>query len=192
MYNEERSFKIKSREENNKKILFGTPIVFNVESKNLGGFKELIMPQAFTNEDIKRFDIRLIYQHNETFIPLARSNKGKGSLNIYVDSVGVHFRTELKQTAKADEIYQAIKAGDLDSMSFSFSLKKGDSKFIKNTKGEQLHVISKFEDIKEFSIVNDPAYSNTTINSRAYFEYKKTAKDIYWKKYDSIIDNYKN
>jgi len=220
VYKEKRGFQVFLRdaeaEGETKKIIYGTPILFNTESIDLGGFKEIIRPSAFTVEDIKRFDIRLNYQHNSTtIIPLARCKFGTGSMTITVDEIGVHFETELKGTATSTEVYEAIRAGDLDSMSFHFGVCKGDHSFKRKADStEYIHEVTRFEWVKDFSIVNEPAYLETSITSIALDEFKRAESDAalelekakaeeqrlakeeedkkYWQKYDELLDKYKN
>ena len=171
---EKREFKIQVREgvisgeTTNSRTIFGTAILFNTPSQDFGGFKEIIAPEAFTNEDIKRFDIKILFQHNEQFIPLARSNKGKGTLKITIDSVGVHFEFDAKNTATGEEILQAIRAGDIDKMSFGFYMNKEGQKWTKNIDGSYVRTIIKFLDVVEFSILGTTAaYDSAVVNSRA-------------------------
>jgi uncharacterized protein len=169
------------------RLITGTAIVFNSMSENMG-FRELIKPEAITQDLINQSDIIFLVNHADG-IPLARSNKGKGTLNIKVDSRGVHFAFRAKKTMQGDEVLNAIQSGDMSGVSFSFKVAPNGDKWSKLTDGQQLRTITKIGYLKDFSLVNEPAYKATEIQAR-----KKTNPEleIYFKKYEDIISKLKN
>lgn len=165
---EKRAFAVRANADS--RTIVGTPIVFNSRSQNLG-FYEIIEPSAFTQEDVSRFDIRVVYQHQDSFIPMARSNKGKGSLKINVDENGVNIEFEAKKTAASDEVLEAVRQGDVDKMSFAFLVDREGQKVSRAEDGTILRSIIRFKDVKEFSILGtEPAYAATTVNVRSLEE----------------------
>jgi len=211
---EKREFKVqvRSAEDLDSRTIEGVAISFNTESRDLGGFVEVIKPEAFTNEDIKRFDIRLIAYHNSIYMPLARSNKGNGSLKIEVKEDGVHFSADMKTTAIGEEVLQSVRNQDITAMSFAFIAES--QQWSKRSEGNYLRTITKFKNVKEFSLVDEPAYEATSISARAFDEFKESeirenadlekakADELakqkadedkkYWGKYEDLITKYKN
>lgn len=143
----------------------GTSIVFNKESQLLGDwFTELILPGAVDQALINSCDILMLYNHDERMIPLARSKKGKGSLSINITPTGVDFMFSARPTPQGDEILYAVKDGDVDACSFAFRVAEDEWKV--NSDGSQFRIIKKIESLHDFSIVNDPAYLDTSVRNR--------------------------
>lgn len=201
-------------------IISGTAIVFDSESNLLGGrFKEIIKREAVTDEFLKQQDIVMKYNHGDDSI-LARYRKDgqRNSLNFLVDERGVHFNFKAK--TKDAGLIESIEAGDIDACSFAFRIGNGGEKIEKRQDGTYLRTITKMECIKDFSLVINPAYSETSVSTRGIDElqqqeeaeklikaeeerqqqlilenYKKEEKsklETYYKKYDDIIANLKN
>jgi uncharacterized protein len=152
-------------------IVRGTAIVFNSESQDLGGFTEVIKPESVTREFLDNQDIVMLYNHNADSGVLARSKNGKGTLNYSIDERGVNF--EFKAKSKDSGIVESIAAGDLDACSFAFRVAKGGEKIEKRENGMYLRTISAFEKLADFSIVVNPAYTDTTVNTRKLAEFKE-------------------
>jgi hypothetical protein len=157
---EVRNIEIRAEQESRK--IKGTAIVFNSESENLGGFIEVISPEAVTNEFLDRQDIVLLYNHNDATGVLARSKNGKGTLRYSIDETGVHFEFEAKNTSLGNEVLEAVRSGDLDSCSFAFRLGQNGDSWENVGNGMYKRTINKFDVIRDFSIVVTPAYSATS------------------------------
>lgn len=155
---------IRSNESDRK--ISGTAIVFNRESQLLGGwFTEIILPGSITQDLINRCDILMLWNHNDNEIPLARSKYGTGSLKITVTPTGVDFEFEARKTQKGDEILAAVRAGDVDGCSFAFIVAEGGDDWQSKPDGNYLRTISKFDEIRDLSLVNEPAYLDTSCRS---------------------------
>ena len=155
-------------------IIRGTAIVFNSESKDLGGFTEIIKPESITKEFLDRQDIVMLYNHNADSGVLARSKNGRGSLTYSIDANGVNF--EFKAKKKDQGIVESIAAGDLDSCSFAFRVTQDGQKIEKRENGMLLRTITAFEKLQDFSVVIFPAYTETSVSSRKLDEFKEILK----------------
>lgn len=155
------------------RIIEGTAIVFNSDSRILAErgkvFIESIEPQAVKYETIINSDIKLLFNHNKDAGVVARSKNGKGSLEIYIDDVGVHFRTIAPHTRLGDDLITSIERGDLDGCSFEFSVNDDlDCEYSNtNIKGVKKRTVKNIRNLSDFSIVVEPAYPATTVNARA-------------------------
>ena len=89
---ETRNCKIEKRNEDSR-IVEGYAIVFNSESRDLGGFTEVIEPTALEGV-LQQSDILCLLNHNEDRGILARSKYGAGSLKLEVDSTGLKYSFE--------------------------------------------------------------------------------------------------
>lgn len=165
------------------RIIEGYAIVFNKLSEDLGGFREMIMPEAVNEELINNSDIYYLYNHNNDSIPLARSNHGNGSLELTIDSKGLKYRFNCINS----EFYELVKRGDLDKSSFAFSLPKDGSGEIWEKSSEYNYVrkIVKIEQLFDCSAVLVPAYSQTELYARNLN--KKEIDPSYYEHYDNII-----
>lgn len=166
------------------RIIEGYAIVFNELSEDLGGFREMIMPEAVNEELINKSDIYYLYNHNDNSTPLARSNHGQGSLELTIDSKGLKYRFNCINS----EFYELVKRGDLDKSSFAFSLPKDGSGEIweKSEEYNYIRKIVKIEQLFDCSAVLVPAYSQTELYARNLN--KKEIDPSYYQHYEDIIN----
>lgn len=157
-------FKIEMREEENqnKMIIEGYAAVFDSETligSEDWGFYESIDKRAFDGANMK--DVPLKYNHSDT-IPILARTRNK-SLTLTTDEKGLFIRAELLDTQDAIDMYKRIQAGLIDKMSFAFTVKEEEVK-----KGKTPHrVIKRFERIFDVSVVDVPAYEDTSIYARS-------------------------
>jgi HK97 family phage prohead protease len=105
-----------------RRYISGYAIVFNGLSVDLGGFREIILPEAVDRQMINESDILMPVNHNRDSGLLARSKFGNGSLRIEVDEKGVYFEFELPNTQLGNDMYELINRGDISQISFSFTI----------------------------------------------------------------------
>ena len=153
------------------RTITGTAIVFNSLSEDLGGFREIIDPQAVTQEFIDTQDIVMLYNHDDTNGVLARSKYGKGSLKVNVTDEGVDFSFNAKNTSLGNEVLEAVRSGDLDACSFAFICKRDT---IERNEGQLLRTIKEFDSIHDLSIVIHPAYTATEVDTRSIKTFEET------------------
>jgi hypothetical protein len=88
--------------------LEGHAAVFNQWSRDLGGFREKILPGAFARS-IREDNVVALWSHDQHSIPLARNKSG--SLELSEDSIGLRTIIHLPDTALArDYLEQAVAA----------------------------------------------------------------------------------
>ncbi|WP_333861930.1 HK97 family phage prohead protease [Clostridium sp.] len=142
-------------------ILEGIPIVFNTPTKIndvFGSYTEIIRNGALDAADLS--DIRLLYNHDLTKVPLARTPK---TMRFNLDPVGLKMTAELPITEEGKSIYTAVQRGDLSGMSFAFKVPPGGDNFDAKS---NTRTINKIEKVYEFSITPFPAYPQTSIEAR--------------------------
>ena len=88
----------------------GYALVFDKESRDLGGFIEIIDPSSLDGV-IEKSDILCLLNHNEDKGVLARSKFGVGSLSLLVDETGLKYRFEAPDTALGNELLEGLKRG---------------------------------------------------------------------------------
>ena len=108
----------------NKTVVTGYAVVYESESENLGGFKEIIHKGAITQDLINRSDVFAKVDHEWQMI-LARSKNGEGTLELELDDKGLKYRFELPDNYKGEVLRTHIERGELNKSSFSFSINGG-------------------------------------------------------------------
>lgn len=163
-----RNYEIELRaEENPTGIIEGVPIVFDKETiihDYAGDFKEIITRNALNECDLK--DVLLCINHDTNKIALARTKNGKGTMQLEIKEDGLYMRAQLdiENNAEARALYSAIQRGDVNGMSFMFRVKKDKWTNLESEMPERR--IEAISIVHEVSVVNFPAYNQTTISAR--------------------------
>lgn len=149
----------------------GYAAVFN-EIADIGGyFREKILPGAFT-EAVRRDDVVFLVNHDG--LPLARTRSG--TLTLTEDQRGLRIETELDAgDPDVQAIIPKMKRGDLDKMSFAFSMRGGVQTWDESVE-PPLRIIEKVGDLQDVSIVTSPAYDGTEIGLRSLEEHRQNKK----------------
>lgn len=114
---------------------------------------------CFKNTDMS--DVIMQYDHSGAVYARIKN----GTLKLTVDNVGLFIQADLSKTEKAMSLYEDIEKGMIDEMSWSF--KKGDYYFDKETRTIVHKTIEKIYDVSAVSI---PANENTEIYARSFCE----------------------
>jgi hypothetical protein len=163
-----RAFNFEVRAEQNEEhghYLAGTPIVYNTTT-DLGWYNEVIDRGALDEADLK--DVRFLINHNTDMVPLARSrnNNVNSTMQLEVNDGGMNIRVDLDVDNNTDarNLYSAVERGDLDGMSFMFTV---DADAWEDLESEHpTRHIEKLGKVFEVSAVTFPAYEATTISAR--------------------------
>ncbi|MCD8025079.1 MAG: HK97 family phage prohead protease [Candidatus Gastranaerophilales bacterium] len=154
-----------SQDEEQKKILEGYAVVFDCPTVLFEAdgieYKEIIAKEAFNNADLK--DVCLKYNHGDSMGILARTRND--SLQIIVDDYGLKFRAKLLDTPSANEVYTNVKNNLLDKCSFAFRCEE-------DSYNQETHTrtILKIKRVYDLSVVDIPAYDETNVEARSYFD----------------------
>lgn len=123
-------------------------------------FYEVIARGALDGADMK--DVAFKYNHSDAVMIMARTRNKTLELN--PDDQGLLIRAALANTTQGRDLYELIKRGDVDKMSFAFTVR--EESYDKETRTRK---ILKFKKIWDVSAVDTPAYSDTHISARDYF-----------------------
>lgn len=154
-------------EENGEMIVEGYAIRFNEPAVFIVGgieYREIIVPEALAKTDLN--DVPLKYNHSDDIMIMARTRNK--TLQLIKDEQGLKIRAKLANTTAGRDLYELIKRGDIDKMSFAFTVRK-DS-YDKETRTRTILDIAKIWDV---SAVVQPAYETTSIYARSYFEFER-------------------
>lgn len=158
-----------SDKEEERGVIYGTPIVFNQSTKIsdwFGEYNEVIDRSALKNTDLK--DVRLFVNHDFNNIALARSKNGNenSTMSFTMDDKGLNMRAvlDIDNNAEAKSLYSAIQRGDMDSMSFAFRVRGDEWRDIDSECPTR--VVKDISIVHEVSVVNFPAYPQTSVSAR--------------------------
>ena len=135
-------------------VLQGYAALFD-DTTDLGPFKERIDRGAF--DGVLDSDVRLLLNHDGA--PYARTKSG--TMEIGVDERGLHYRATLGNTQAARDLYDMVKRGDMDQMSFGFTIAEQDW-----DEANTVRTIKRVGELFELSVVPFPAYANTVAEAR--------------------------
>lgn len=174
-----RAFTFEVRADQNEEhghFLSGRPIVYDART-DLGWCDEIIENGALEGADLK--DVRFLINHNTDMIPLARSrnNNENSTMQMVVDENGMEIRVDLdiENNTEAKSLYSAVERGDLDGMSFMFTV---DSDKWEDVESDHpTRTITKLGKIFEVSAVTFPAYEQTSITARGLSDALDSAKE---------------
>jgi uncharacterized protein len=143
--------------------IVGYASVFGVWSEDLGGFRERIEPGAFA-ASLKTSDTRALVNHDPTLV-LGRTKSG--TLSLREDDTGLWMEVTPPDTSYARDLLASIKRGDIDQMSFGFSVMKDDWAW----SGDQIRrSIIEIDQLYDVSPVTYPAYPQTSASVRSRIE----------------------
>lgn len=146
----------------------GYAAIFNSQSEDLGGFREVVMPGAFDRAIREKQDVRALVGHDPDKI-LGRTKAG--TLDLAIDTRGLKATITPPNTQAGRDILTSVQRGDVSGMSFAFRT------LTDNWRIQDEIPIRELADLElvDVSIVSYPAYTETSIAARA-IEFAKTMK----------------
>lgn len=155
----------------------GYGIVFNSLSNDLGGWREIILPDA-ADGILEQSDVLALMEHDRSRGVLARSDKGLGSMKLTIDETGVRYEFEAPKFDLGNELIEGIERGDIKASSFAFTVEKSGQEVVRQKDGSYLRTIKKFKRIHDMSPVINEAYSDTNVFVRSLEDIEKDATPI--------------
>jgi hypothetical protein len=179
---EKRYFNIDTRTEkrdDGSTTITGHAAVFNQMSSDLGGFREIIAPDAFSN--VLNDDVRALVNHDSSLL-LARTSSG--TLNLEQTEKGLQYSFDVPDTTYGRDLIISMERGDITQSSFAFTIE--DDSWETTDEGE-VRTINKVKQLYDVSPVTYPAYPDAddlTLAQRSLAIYrekeenKKQEKDL--------------
>lgn len=131
------------------------------EWTDIGGmFREKIAPGAF-RKTLKESDIRALVNHDPNYV-LGRNKSG--TLRLREDDKGLKVEIDPSDTTWGNDLLKSMKRGDINQMSFGFTVNKADDDYNENTR------ILRDVTLFDVSVVTFPAYPTTTAEVRSAFQ----------------------
>jgi HK97 family phage prohead protease len=141
-------------------VIRGTAIVFNSESRDLGGFHEKINPEsldAFFERKGDNVDVAALWSHDTSQV-LGRT---PNTLKLERDKDGLHF--ELTPPNSRQDIVELVERSDVRGASFAFTVSKGGENWSESEDGVTIREIKEIDELFEISLVLTPAYEATQV-----------------------------
>ena len=140
--------------EDKKMEIKGYAVVF--DSPETYDYTEVIDKHALDETDMT--DVVLRYNHEDTFMVLARTRNK--SLNLNVDDKGLFMEATLQDDiSQHRDIYNAIKSGLIDKQSFAFTVEEDNYDYDTDTR-----TITKIGKLFDVSVVDQPFYNATDVS----------------------------
>ena len=156
-------------EDNGEMIVEGYATTFNqpytLYTSRYYTIVEQIDPGAFNGCDMSD----VIFQYDHTGRVFARNKNG--TLSLEVDSVGLKIRANLSGTEIGRQLYQEIKGGYTDKMSFGFVVAEDRREYVEDRENEHetcTRTITKVSKLYDVSAVSIPANDMTSISARRF------------------------
>ena len=123
-------------------------------------FDEIIDKRAFDAVLKKNPDTRALFNHDSNFV-LGRTKSG--TLKLSVDNEGLFTETDPPKTPIADSIVESIRRGDVDGMSFAFTVSKARWEFSEDPAVPDKRYILEVGQLYDVGPVTFPAYPQTSV-----------------------------
>lgn len=168
-----------SENEENKQLVEGYAAVFNqrtlIWESEWSGWKymEVIDRNAFDGADMS--DTVFKYNHGDIAMVLARASNN--TLTMQTDDKGLRISADIIDTNNGTDVYKLIKRGDLNKMSFAFTVKNERSESDRENK-IYTRTITAFDKIYDVAVVDFPAYDGTSIQARSKEYFVNLEKDL--------------
>lgn len=176
---------LRSEEEDGKKKIYaeGYALLFEHESKDLGGWSEIVSRNALDSADMSDFVART----NHLSQNLLGRNKS-GTLTYRIDDKGLWYSVYLGDLSEHDKWSQArkdlkdnLERGDIDESSFAFTIDYENDGYVREDRSDDNMIpryrVNKILKLYDVSPVVDPAYSGTSVGvserSREFVELKE-------------------
>ncbi len=164
-------------------IITGTAAVYDVETVIVTArgdmFIEVIQRGAF-NDKTDLTDVRLFVNHQLGALARSRNNNENSTMRLWIDDDGLHFeaRLDVEHSPAAANLYSAVERGDMDACSFGFFVDK-DGEIIERKDGMKKRTVTQVASVIEFSVVDFPAYPETSAQTKMQSRAQECDLDIY-------------
>lgn len=146
-----------------KPAIRGYAALFNTLSEDLGGFREQLSTGAFADA-LGHSDVRALINHDPNLV-LGRNKAG--TLAMREDAAGLYVEITPPDTQAARDLVTSMQRGDVNQMSFAFTVAKEDQAWTRDGTGPWLRTIKKVSRLYDVSVVTYPAYPQTSAAARA-------------------------
>lgn len=162
-------------------ILTGYAAVFNSESRDLGGWVEVIDPAAFGaplpdgSLDLARHHRVIARSEHDSRALLGTTDAG--TLRITVDDIGVRYFIDVPDTTAGRDAAVLAQRGDYAFSSFAFYTLPGGGEWRENEQGQLVRRV-KSAQLVDVAPVADPAYWGSSAELTRNFDLDAIRKEL--------------
>ena len=124
-------------------------------------YSEQIDRDAFSGADMS--DVIFLYNHEG----MVHARMKNGTLSVRTDDHGLYIEADLSSTTQSRELYESIKSGLIDQMSFAFTVRTDE--YDKKTHTRTIKAFDKIYDVSAVSIPANPGTDISAVSARDYF-----------------------
>jgi HK97 family phage prohead protease len=145
------------------RTIFGYASVFNSLSQDLGGFKEIVKPGAFTRTLADGLEKFCLWSHDQKYILGAISNN---TLILREDHKGLYFEATIPENVwYAQGVANLLIQKYIKKCSFGFRCYENGSSWLEDKSGAVTRFLDSVQ-LFEVSVLGDPAYTETEADCR--------------------------
>lgn len=149
--------KVELRQDDGRNKIGGYAATFNRQSRNLGGFKEVVDPVAFNESRGRNWPgVMARYNHAELI-----GTTAAGTLQLRTDSYGLFYEVEPPPSSR--RIVELVERNDVTKSSFAFRTVNDDWTYEDGLPQRRLLDVQ----LVDVAPVDDPAYVDTTVGIRS-------------------------
>ena len=156
-----RNFEVRANAEEN--IIEGYAVVFDTVETMYEydgiAYKEEVRSGAFNNAQMQ--DVVLNFNHSGK--PVARTKNN--TLQLTIDQRGLLVKADLSGTEEGRRLYEEVKGGYLDKMSFAFTINADE--YNKESRTRSITEVKRLYDV---AVVDIPAYESTSVMARNFYQ----------------------
>lgn len=153
--------------------LSGYAAVWDSESQDFGGWREVLSRGCFKKSLQNRDDVFAFYQHDSDKV-LARTKAG--NLRLAEDDKGLRIEMDLIDTQLNRDVLAQVRSGNVDSMSFGMPADTIKARW--ESRGDYALRTIESADLVEVSIVTFPAYTATEVSARSFETFRKETSSV--------------
>lgn len=171
---EYRSFSVEPRQEENEQaagrihgraVVFNSPAVMYTDPETGIEYKEEVDRDAFSEAQMD--DVILNVNHEGQALARTRNH----TLELSLGEDGMDVDADLTKSQASRDALEAVQNGLLDKMSFAFTVREDSYDSETHTR-----TIRKIDRLFDVSLVNFPAYEQTSVSARDYYGVKAEAE----------------
>ena len=146
-------------------VIFNSPAVMYTDPESGIEYKEEVDAHAF--DEAKMDDVILNINHEGQALARTRNN----TLALEIGEEGMDVEADMTKSQASRDALEAVQNGLLDKMSFAFTVREDSYDSDTHTR-----TIRKIDRLFDVSLVNFPAYEQTSVSARDYYGAKAEAE----------------
>lgn len=144
-------------------LIRGYAAVFDRESQDLGGFREIVKPGAFRASLDAKDDVIATIDHEPSRL-LGR--RASGTLDLIEDERGLRFEVQPPDTTYARDLAASMRRGDIKGASFGFIVNRDGQQWLTTRDGQRVRELRSVR-LLDVAVVGNPAYPDASAAVRS-------------------------